>query len=1444
MALPEVPLRKELYSSRQEAGLQKQLASLPETVNKIIVFLQKKDSDESKQKTKSLDSTQKQYDKINDINSSLRVLTDSQELTNRLLKDIFKELKVEADNENKADNKLGNLQSLKGFGGDLLKKLLLGGTAAGAVAGGMSLVSSFFDKETNETETETNTETEIEKVEETAQTITIANQPVSREAPLTQEQITAIETSTRMGNRYPIWVMEKYNSEKPQQISSPVAQVTPQVPAVPVAQVTPQVPAVPVAQTEPQVPAVPVAQIIATPAASVTSQVSPIPATPQAQIAPVESDLPIEAQSAVSDMQRRLRSEGSGVVSGLESLANNAENFFSGVNRPSITSTQVSPIPQEVSPIPTETVAPAVSGITALPIPQEVSPIPAEPNRIPQEAQSASSIMQRNIGREGNEVVSGLGALASSVGNFFNVNQPAAQSGTPVAQQIPVEPTTSSSQIIATPERRGSEQQDTMADLEKLLADPVTPPAPSIPQEVSPIPAEPVSPITAEHVATNDIFSEGQRILQESSAVRARQRDSMRQESYSAQQEEQFAAQAPEVPGPNIFEQGQRTLQGSSDVRARQRDSIRQELYSAQKEDQFIEQTKSVSAPVSILDSFKDGQQTLDESNRIRERQRISAREELYSAQQEEQFAAQAPAVSAGRRSTSDPKNVLKQTDENIKAYKNLLEKLNENSKFSDEINKKIIPLKRQLEQFNRLQQNYNTSRLQNQLNAYETINKNRIDLHNNVNEEFVTTVSMLADYRRIANNGTRITKQEKLAEIEDRNKVDKENLKQFNESLKNLEQQFKAGSSGERNTETQREPGSERGAELINPELQRVQAASTSVYTTPESNYQQLLEKYKAEELAQVQPGAGGGAQAEAVATAEQRAQKESGYKPEVTRVELTPTDRQQRQEEVQRDQSVTSQISSAFERRASRTQVDETSNEFKTLKEQKYTEKLTEEESILGRKLLASEQAELETQAVEEVRKIIQSKSDTIDQVQAPPPIIPQTPQAQSEDILPKLIDRLKVLSRKIENPDEKTITRLENITRMLQEKDYETASAAIERLEKQFTATDTDSRDVLRQRFESISGSRSSAPGQRRSSMEDGSYQVASAAQTTMTDATYIPETAKDDLASSNRPSFMNTITSVQQAPSASPNVSGPGPAPTADKIDSAEGGKPTSEKPENVRVASTANVDKIDKDLLGRFYAAAKEYGKPVTITSGFRDDEKQAELWVRANVFREPGIYMPAKPDRETTINYRGQTFKVPGGRTRSSHGGSSPTATAIDISRADADAMDSMGLFAKYGLNRPFPNDPVHIQKKGGTATPHVEETATPQEVQATQVKSESVTTATGPSGESDAEGGVATPMQGEQTTATGGAGASGPAATMTPGAPSSGAAALTASVGNEVAKRTPAESAPPISPETPSTPNAGAGDTSYSSSTSDPGNVEPADAATRYRELFGLMAA
>ena len=283
--------------------------------------------------------------------------------------------------------------------------------------------------------------------------------------------------------------------------------------------------------------------------------------------------------------------------------------------------------------------------------------------------------------------------------------------------------------------------------------------------------------------------------------------------------------------------------------------------------------------------------------------------------------------------------------------------------------------------------------------------------------------------------------------------------------------------------------------------------------------------------------------------------------------------------------------------------------------------------------------------------------------------------------------------------------------------------------------------------------------------------------------------------------------------------------------------------TSEKPENVTIDSGVDISKVDKDLLSGFYAAAKDYGKPVKINSGFRGDEKQAELWVRANVFKEPGIYMPAKPDKPTTINYKGQTFNVPGGRTKSSHGGSSSSARALDVTRNALEEMDSMGLLRKYGLHRPFPNDPVHVERIGGRSAPP--DTSTDGAQQASQVSATPMT-ATASGGEStDGGGETATPVA--STTSGGGEmtpGGGDQPASMTPSAPSSGPTVATASVDNEVAKRTPIIPSTPT-PDVPSsgTSSPGVGDTSYPISMGNPGNVEPPDAAQRYALLFDMAA-
>lgn len=150
--------------------------------------------------------------------------------------------------------------------------------------------------------------------------------------------------------------------------------------------------------------------------------------------------------------------------------------------------------------------------------------------------------------------------------------------------------------------------------------------------------------------------------------------------------------------------------------------------------------------------------------------------------------------------------------------------------------------------------------------------------------------------------------------------------------------------------------------------------------------------------------------------------------------------------------------------------------------------------------------------------------------------------------------------------------------------------------------------------------------------------------------------------------------------------------------------------TSEKPSNVTVGRNADLSKVDPDLLKKLYGAAKEYGRPVSINSAYRSDEYQAQLWVRANVFREPGIYSPARPAQTVTINYKGQQHTVRGSGRGSSHG----RGNAIDVSPGPA--LDP--FLRKYGLHRPHASfDPPHVEKIGGStyaAAPSGAPTAAP----------------------------------------------------------------------------------------------------------------------------------
>ena len=104
----------------------------------------------------------------------------------------------------------------------------------------------------------------------------------------------------------------------------------------------------------------------------------------------------------------------------------------------------------------------------------------------------------------------------------------------------------------------------------------------------------------------------------------------------------------------------------------------------------------------------------------------------------------------------------------------------------------------------------------------------------------------------------------------------------------------------------------------------------------------------------------------------------------------------------------------------------------------------------------------------------------------------------------------------------------------------------------------------------------------------------------------------------------------------------------------------------------------SLDGVNGALVSAFEQAAAEYkqktGKTVSVTSGLRSYEDQLRLWNNRGNNPNP----VAKPG--TSLHERG---------------------LAIDVSKSDAEAMDSMGILGKYGLNRPVRGDPVHIQLMG-----------------------------------------------------------------------------------------------------------------------------------------------
>lgn len=112
-----------------------------------------------------------------------------------------------------------------------------------------------------------------------------------------------------------------------------------------------------------------------------------------------------------------------------------------------------------------------------------------------------------------------------------------------------------------------------------------------------------------------------------------------------------------------------------------------------------------------------------------------------------------------------------------------------------------------------------------------------------------------------------------------------------------------------------------------------------------------------------------------------------------------------------------------------------------------------------------------------------------------------------------------------------------------------------------------------------------------------------------------------------------------------------------------------------QPSGAAGAPSGATPSIQPDLQNSINGLSAEYkqltGKDLNITSGARSPQQQAQLFAN----RGTNPYPVAPP---------GTSMHEKGG--------------AIDVDPATADYLDKSGLLKKYGLHRPYANDPVHIE--------------------------------------------------------------------------------------------------------------------------------------------------
>lgn len=201
----------------------------------------------------------------------------------------------------------------------------------------------------------------------------------------------------------------------------------------------------------------------------------------------------------------------------------------------------------------------------------------------------------------------------------------------------------------------------------------------------------------------------------------------------------------------------------------------------------------------------------------------------------------------------------------------------------------------------------------------------------------------------------------------------------------------------------------------------------------------------------------------------------------------------------------------------------------------------------------------------------------------------------------------------------------------------------------------------------------------------------------------------------------------------------------------------------------KVSGSVNIDGLHSGFKNALYAMCGEYhkatGKTLMVTSGFRTREQQEKLWAAYKAGRGAPAARPGRSLHESGL--------------------------AVDIDNAStggADAVDRMGIAAKYGFFRPFKNSPGkkkelwhfenHYYARGKTTV-----ISQPTPAEQAKAKAQPESTAPAKGGASGSGGGGGTPAPAKAASPTAAPAATAPKPSVTPTVSSPQATAISDAV-------------------------------------------------------------